>query len=246
MTKIGHLLFLAAIVGVWQFAADTWVRDPLTLPSPTAVVAALVAHRTSLFHNALITSGEAVGGFALGCGLAIGLASLGSFFPVVRTVTFPYAIAIKATPIIVLAPLVITWLGNDYRSKVVMAAVVCFFPVLVNASVGLQAVEKDWVNLMRLHHATKWDIFWILRVPNALPEVFAGLRIATSLAMVGALVAEFTGAQAGLGFLINTSLYYLNTDLVFAGVIATSLIGLTMYYLIVLLQRWLVFWQLEN
>jgi NitT/TauT family transport system permease protein len=155
-------------------------------------------------------------------------------------------VAIKAVPIVVLAPLLVMWLGDGVASKVVMAATAVFFPILINAVVALTSVEREWTALLRLHGASDWQVFWMLRVPHSLPQIFAGMRTATSLAMVGAIVAEFTGAARGLGHLIVTSTYYLKTDLVFAAVIVLAAYGLAFYATIVMVHRAVVFWVREQ
>jgi NitT/TauT family transport system permease protein len=239
-------LFLAATILAWQLA-DHWLGwDKVIAPNPVEVAQALVNNWSRLISNGLVTLAEAVFGFVLGSILGCSVALVSVRFRMAGRILIPYAVAIKAVPIVVLAPLLVMWLGNDMLSKVVMAATAVFFPILINAVVALTSVEREWVALLRLHGASDWQVFWMLRVPHALPQVFAGMRVGTSLAMVGAVVGEFTGASRGLGHLITTSTYYLNTDLVFAGVIVLAALGMAFYAVVTVVHRSIVFWVREQ
>jgi NitT/TauT family transport system permease protein len=231
------------LIVLWQAADMVFGFDKLILPNPFEVALALWKHFPRLAFHASITLLEAFSGFVLATILSLVLASLATFSRPLGSVLLPLSVAVKATPVIVLAPLLIMWLGNGFGSKVVMAAVASFFPILVNTYLGMTSVEAEWLSLMKLHKASSWQVFWHLRLPHALPDLFAGLRVATSLSMVGAVVSEFTGAEQGLGKLISTSTFYLNIDLVFAGVLILSLSGIAFYQLIAWLHRVLVFWE---
>jgi len=237
------LVFFLALVGAWQLADSQFKWQRILFPNPVEVVEALRSNSTQLAINGLITLAEAVLGFLLGGFVGFAIAAIVVLWPPSSRVIVPYAVVIKAVPIVVLAPLLVMWLGDGLLSKVVMAAIAAFFPILVNGVRALTSVDQEWCDLMHLHGATKWQTFRMLRVPYALPELFAGLKVATSLAMVGAVVAEFTGSSRGIGHLITTSTYYLNTDLVFAGVIVLGALGLAFYGALVLLERVVVFWK---
>lgn len=235
-------LFTVLLLAVWQLADYLAGFSPIVLPNPLEVSRAIVTHREKLAFNAGVTFAEAFAGYLLGAISGLTLATLALFVPRIGQVIMPYAVAIKATPIIVLAPIIVMWLGNGYSSKVVMAALAAFFPVLVSAHLGFTSVDREWLELMHLHRSTRWKTFWKLRFPHALPDIFAGLRISTSLAMVGAVVSEFSGAQVGLGKLIATSTYYLNIDQVFAGTLVLCLMGIAFYGVVTWLHCLVVFW----
>lgn len=144
---------------------------------------------------------------------------------------------------IAIAPLLVIWFGNGLLSKVVMAALVAFFPVLVNAVDGLVSIDKEALDLMKSLNASQIQIFRKIRFPNSLPLVFSSLKIASTLAVVGAVIGEFTGATEGIGYLINTSSYYLNTDLMFAGIILISIGGILFFGLVAYLEKKIIFWK---
>lgn len=237
------LIATASLIALWQAADMVFGFDRLILPNPVEVALALWKHFPKLAYHASITFLEAFAGFFLATAVSIVIASMATFSRALGSVLLPFAIALKATPVIVLAPLLIMWLGNGLVSKIVMAAVASFFPILVNTYLGMTSVEAEWLSLMKLHKASTLQVFWNLRFPHALPNVFAGLRVASSLSMVGAVVSEFTGAEQGLGKLISTSTFYLNIDLVFAGVLVLSLSGIAFYQLIAFLHRHIVTWE---
>lgn len=151
--------------------------------------------------------------------------------------------ALKSTPLIAIAPLLVLWFGNGVLSKIVMSALVAFFPVLVNSVNGLANIDAEALDLMKSLSASKLQILIKIRVPASLPFVFASLKIASSLAVVGAVIGEFTGATQGIGHLIVTSSYYLETALMFAGVGMISLGGILFFGLVAYLERRLVFWR---
>jgi NitT/TauT family transport system permease protein len=186
---------------------------------------------------------ESVLGFLLG---SFGAYLVAIFFVYSRTfqqAVYPYAVALKSTPLIAIATLLVLWFGNGLFSKIVMSALVAFFPVLVNSAKGLTAVDPEALDLMKSLSASRWQVLTKIRVPNSLSYLMAGLKIASSLAVVGAVIGEFTGATEGIGHLINTSSYYLETPLMFAGVFMISLGGILFFGLMAFLERKIVFWQ---
>lgn len=231
------------VIALWQAADMLFGFDKLILPNPVEVGTALWNHFPRLAYHASITLMEALAGFFLATILSLIFASVATFSRSLGSVLLPFSVAVKATPVIVLAPLLIMWLGNGFGSKVVMAAVASFFPILVNTYLGMTSVEAEWLSLMKLHKASQWQMFWHLRLPHALPDMFAGLRVATSLSMVGAVVSEFSGAEEGIGKLISTSTFYLNIDMVFAGVAMLGTIGVLFYAAIAWMHRTVAFWE---
>ena len=149
---------------------------------------------------------------------------------------------LQTIPIVAIAPLLTIWFGFTLVPKVVIAAIICFFPVLVNTSRGLRSISAQALELMSVLSARKISVFWRLRVPSSLPYVFAGLRIASTLAVIGAIVAEFTGADRGIGFVIIQASYRLDTTRLFAGLVLSSAGGIVFFNLIGLLERLTVRW----
>ena len=215
----------------------------ITLPAPHSVFNALLTNWRTLLINTGITMLESVLGFILGSLIAYLLAIGFIYSTTIRMAVYPYAVALKSTPIIAIAPLLILWFGNGMESKIVMSALVAFFPVLVNSVDGLTSIQSELLDLMNSLASTKRQILFKIRIPNSLPNLFTALKISSTLSVVGAVIGEFTGASKGIGFVINTSSYYLNTDVMFAAILLISLVGIFFFYLISFLERKIVFWR---
>jgi len=231
------VLAVLIFIFLWDISIRLFNVSHLILPSPMAVLNAIGENTSYLVKHSAVTLLEAAGGFVLGSTVACVLAVLFFFSKQLENALYPYAISMKAIPLVALAPVVVAWCGGGYESKVILAAVISFFPVLVNANDGFKAVDKDALELMHSLSASKWDIFCRLQLPQALPQLFAGLKIASSFSVVGAVVAEFVNAEAGIGFAIKSTSYYLDTDLTFAAIFFAALIGLLFFGFISLLQK---------
>lgn len=234
---------LALLLGLWEIGCRVTGINPIVLPPPTAIGRALIAHRAELATELGITMFESVAGFVLGSVMAYVLAILFAHSRNIRDAIYPYAVAIKSTPLIAIAPILVLWLGNGVISKIVMSALVAFFPVLVSATAGLQAVHPELLELMDSLGASKRHVLLKVRIPSSASHVFAALRVASSLSVVGAVIAEFTGATRGIGHLIKTSSYYLDTAQMFAAVTVLSIAGIAFFALVGYLERRLVYWQ---
>jgi NitT/TauT family transport system permease protein len=163
--------------------------------------------------------------------------------PALERLLAPYIVASQSVPVVAIAPLLIIWFGSGRLSKVLICALIVFFPVLVNTMVGIRSVEKDLRDLMRSLGASRWQTFRMLEVPAALPVLFGGLKIGVTLSVVGAVVGEFVGADQGLGFLINQARGLYNTPLVFVAILALVAIALSLYGIVMLLEMWLLRWR---
>lgn len=234
---------LIGLLGLWQVADWIFHFNKVVIPSPLEIAAAFLDNYPILFKETGITMLEAVLGFFLGSVSAYLLAIAFIHSPITKEAVYPYAIALKSTPLIAIAPLLVLWFGNGILSKVVMSALVAFFPVLVNSVSGLTAMEPEVFDLMQSLSASQWQVLTKIRVPYSLGYLFASLKIASSLAVVGAVIGEFTGSTQGIGHLINTSSYYLETPLMFAGIAMISLAGILFFELIAYLEKQIVFWQ---
>ncbi len=234
-------ILLLLVLAVWAAAVRLFHVNHLVIPTPLEVGRALVLKRGILARQTAITMSEALGGFVLGSVTAYLVAILFVYSDTLRRAFYPYAVALKSTPIIAIAPILIIWFGNGLFSKVVMAALVAFFPVLVNAVDGLSSVGVDTMDLMQSLTASHWQVLVKVRIPNSLPALLAGLKVASSLAVVGAVIGEFTGATEGIGYLINVSSYYLDTPLMFAGVIMIGLAGVAFFKVLEAIEPTLIF-----
>ncbi len=241
-----RLWLLPASAGAALLAWEGLVRlagyPPFLLPAPGLVGArALLALSDgTLARHAAVTLSEVLPGLALGLAVAWTLGYLLAKSPTLERVLSPYIVASQAVPIVAVAPLLVIWFGAETLSKVLICALIVFFPVLINTVVGIRSVEAGLRDLMRSLQATRWQTFVKLEVPAALPVLLGGLKIGATLAVIGAVVGEFVGAGAGLGFLINVGNGLYDTPLMFVAVFALIAIALGLYGLVALLERWVV------
>jgi NitT/TauT family transport system permease protein len=229
------LLFLAAWQGIVVFAQ---IPEYL-LPAPTAIAASV---DRSLAVQFMVTFIEALAGFVIASVLAFAVATMFVRYRALEDGLFPIAIAVKTTPIVAIAPLLVIWLGTGWWSKIVAAILICFFPVLVNTVKGLKAADLEYRELFETMGASRAQEFRKLRVPYCLPYLFSALKISSSLAVIGAIVGEFVGATQGLGYLIIISSAHLETATLFSAIFAAALAGIAMFYVIGFAERRVVFW----
>jgi NitT/TauT family transport system permease protein len=189
-----------------------------------------------------VTVSETLLGFACGTALAFLLGTVIALSRPVEYFLYPFVVMFQAMPKVALAPLIIVWFGLGLFSKVVNAALVAFFPLMVNTIVGLRSAEEDKVNLMRSLAASKTQIFWMLQLPNAMPYIFAGLEIAMIFALIGAIVAEFVGAQSGLGMLIQSMNFTMDVAGQFSVLLLLSVLGLLLNGIVTGVRRRVLFW----
>jgi NitT/TauT family transport system permease protein len=189
-----------------------------------------------------ITLSETLLGFIVGTSLAFLFGTVIALSRPVEYFLYPFIVMFQSMPKVALAPLIIVWFGLGLMSKVVNAALVAFFPLMVNTIVGLRSAEEDKVNLMKSLAATKTQIFWMLQLPNAMPYIFAGLEIAMIFALIGAIVAEFVGAQSGLGMLIQSMNFTMDVAGQFSVLLLLSLLGLLLNGIVIGVRRRVLFW----
>jgi NitT/TauT family transport system permease protein len=236
-------VFVLAIV-VWEGAISVFHVQQFLLPRPSDIVRSFWNDRHTLWPAGWTTFKEALGGFALGSLGGILVATVVSRFRVVGNALMPIAIAANAVPIIAFAPIANAWFNPlSSTSKMAIAGVLCFLPVMVNTMRGLQSSDPRQIDLMRSYAASDLEIWRRVRVPTALPYLFTALKVASVLAMIGAIVAEyFGGAFNALGVLIRSDAQILDFQTAWAGILVASLLGLTLYGAVVLAERLLVRW----
>jgi NitT/TauT family transport system permease protein len=234
------LLFGFVLLAAWQALVMVAKVPEYLLPAPSVILANI--DRT-LFVQLGVTFAEALAGFLIASVLAFVSAILFVRFHALEEGLFPIAIAVKTTPIVAVAPLLVIWLGTGWWSKIVAVVLISFFPVLVNAVKGLKAADAEYRELFQTLGATRAQEFRKLRIPYCLPYLFSALKISSSLAVVGAIVGEFVGATQGLGYLIIVSSAHLETATLFAAIGAAAFAGIAMFYAIGWTERRLVFWQ---
>ncbi len=237
------LVFVIAVV-LWEAIVDVFAVPSFIAPAPSAVVASLrggLASHLYLEHF-WVTLGEALLGFLIAAAMGIALGAVIAQFRIVERTLYPYLVALQTLPKIAVAPLFVVWFGFGLSSKVVIAATVAFFPVLVNVIVGLKTIDAGKLDLMRSLNATRWQTFRLVKLPNALPFVFAGLDIAIVFSVLGAIVGEFVGAQRGLGNLIMQFNVSLDIAGVFAVLVLLSIMGVVLHLTMQTIQRRIIFW----
>jgi len=234
------VVFLAAWEGVVRF----WSIPAFLVPAPSTVGAALVRGVQSGLYltHFWVTLYEALLGFCIAAATGIILGALIAQFRVVEQTFYPYLVALQTLPKIAIAPLIIVWFGFGISSKVIIAATVAFFPVLVNVIVGLKTIDAAKLDLMRSLRASRWQTFRLVTFPNALPFVFAGLDIAIVFSVLGAIVGEFVGAQRGLGNLILQFNFSLDIAGVFAVLIILSALGVALHLIMQAVLKRIIFW----
>lgn len=233
------LAFGLMLLVAWQALVTAAQIPEYLLPSPVAIVETVDG---SLVVSFAVTFIEALAGFVIASVLAFAIATLFVRFHVLEDGLFPLAIAVKTTPIVAIAPLLVIWLGTGWWSKIVAAILICFFPVLVNAVKGLKAADVEYRELFETLGASRAQEFRKLRVPYCLPYLFSALKISSSLAVVGAIVGEFVGATQGLGYLIMISSAHLETATLFSAIFAAAIAGIAMFYVISFAEQRLIFW----
>jgi NitT/TauT family transport system permease protein len=232
--------FAVILVVLWELAVRLFNIPVYLLPAPSAVVSTFDA---SLAAHMLVTLTEALAGFLIANVLGLATAVIFVHSKPIEKGAFPLAIALKTTPLVALAPLLVVWLGTGYTSKVVASMLICFFPILVNSVKGLKAIEHEAWELFSTYKGTKWDMFWKLRLPTSLPYVMSALKISSSLAIVGAIVGEFVGANKGLGYVVLVSSYHMETPVMFSAIFASAACGLALFWSIAWLEKKIIFWQ---
>lgn len=232
-------LLLAAIIGAWEWGVRALDVPFYILPAPSRIVALAVTERALLMDQAAVTLLEIFLGFGIALVVGIGLALLIFSSRTIERAVYPLVIATQTVPIFAIAPLLIVWLGYGMLSKVVMAALIVFFPIVVNTVDGLRAADPDAVNLLLILGARPAQVLWKIRAPAALPFLFSGVRIAIATSVIGAVIGEWVGSTQGLGFLMIHANAQLHIDLVFAAIVVLSAMAIGLFVAVSGLE-WLV------
>jgi NitT/TauT family transport system permease protein len=242
--KLQIFAFTVFILALWQFLNEALKIPPYLLPSPSAIAVALYSGVADgiLIRSAFITFLEAIAGFLIAASAGIVLGTVIAQFTIVERLVYPYIVGLQSLPKVAIAPLVIVWFGYGFSSKIVVSATIALFPILVNVIVGLKSADEDKLDLMRSLNASRWQKLRLVQFPAALPYIFAGLDVAAIFSVLGAIVAEFVGSQAGLGNLLLTFNSNLDISSVFACLILLALMGTGMHAVIQQLRRRMVFW----
>jgi NitT/TauT family transport system permease protein len=240
---LAPLLFIVIIAG-WEWVVKLLEIPRIVLPAPSRIVRAIITmftERNLAFHFG-ITLYETLAGFLIGGITGLLLGALVSQFPLVEKTLYPYIVAFQTLPKVAIAPIVVIWFGFGLASKVIITAMIAFFPLLVNTIAGLLSTEPEYVEMMTGFSASRWQIFRFVKIPMALPFIFAGLDIAGIMSVIGAIVGEFVGARAGLGYVIMYRNFQMDMPGVFAVLIVLSAMGIGIHLIINWLNKKVVFW----
>ncbi len=243
------LLALAVIVVlmlVWEWMCIIYHLPTYILPAPSLILNTFFANINLYVEASLLTFTEAAVGLLLGTMLGISIALLIHFLPRFEEGVMTIALLIKSTPMVAIAPLLTIWLGFGMLPKIIITALLAFFPVLINAVSGFHALDDEILKTLRSWHANQWEIFYHARLPNALPYLFAAFKVSTPLALIGAVVAEWTGASGGLGRIMWLAYSNLNLPYLFAVIFILAFMGIFIYLLLNWLEKKVVFWMNEN
>ncbi len=236
---------LAGIIVLWQIAVVAFHVPNFLLPSPVAILHDMIVTWRELLTTTAVTSYETLLGFALsvviGVPLAVALVASKAF----ERAVYPLIVASQAVPKVSVAPLFLVWFGYGLKPKIIIVILVTFFPIVINSVVGLKSLSHNMHNLARSMGATSMQVFWRFQLPNALPGIFAGLKVASVLAIIGAVVAEFVGADSGLGYVIMNATADINVPHQFSAVVLLSLIGIVFFAIIERIEKICLPWHIS-
>ena len=237
-------LSLALFTALWELSVWVFAISEFLLPAPSKVLATLVVKILPLLQHCLVTFRETVYGFLMGLVLGVISAIMIVYSRLLQNLLYPLILVAQIVPKVAIAPLLLVWVGYGEISKVLIAFLVSWFPIIVTTVQGMRMVQPEMLDLVRSLQASDWQIFTKVRLPNALPHFFGGLKIAITLAVIGAIIGEFVGGNTGLGYLVMVANYEVNTPLMFAALIVLSVLGLVLYGVLVLLEMWLIPWSI--
>lgn len=240
------ILISLAILLIWE--VTVFLRDipRYILPAPSRILVTLIVERGQLLHHSWVTLQEMLFGFLLAICIGIPLGILMFEFPVLERAFYPYVIGSQTVPVFAIAPLLLVWFGYGIASKVIMATIIVFFAIVLTTLHGLKATDPDIINLFRIHRATRWQLLWKVRLPDALPYIFSGAKIGIAISTIGAVIGEWVGAKAGLGFLMLYANSQLQVSLVFAAILCLTFLGLTLFAFMTLLETLAMPWRRKH
>jgi NitT/TauT family transport system permease protein len=239
-------LTMIALVLLWEVLCYVLKVPSFLIPSPSQVAVRFYEKRDLYFTHTWVTLYETTAGFLLAVVFGIVSAAVIVVIPKLRDVVMPLLLIAQLVPKVAIAPLLLIWFGYGLMPKILVAFLVAFFPIVVNGASGLAAVQPELMDLGRSLQASRWQTFWKFRIPTALPDLFSGMKIAVTLAIIGAIIGEFVGGNRGLGYLIIVANQELDTALAFAAIFLLSVMGIVLYGLVEMLERILIPWHLPS
>jgi len=240
------LLATAAVFLLWEGICQTFKVPAYLIPAPSQVWTDTMAIGPTVFGHTLATLKTVLLGFAFSIAVSLPLAVLLTASPAIAGAVYPFLVWTQSIPKVALAPILVVVLGSNELPRVVITVLVAFFPLVISMATGLMSVPPELIELSRACKASKWSELWRIRLPYAIPFIFAGLKVAVSLSVVGAVVAEFVNADAGLGFLIVTSTAFFKVPVAFGALIILSVMGVVLFQIVVIVERVFFPWSSGN
>jgi NitT/TauT family transport system permease protein len=243
--RAGPLLLIVLLVVLWQVLTRSLDIPKFLLPAPTDIAKLMIDEWPLIQMHSLATIGSIVSGYITAVLFALAISALMIRFPLVERLIMPIFVGLQSVPKIAIAPLILVWVGAGTGSKVAVVVSIAFFPIVINTMAGFKEVDRGLADVFRSVDANERQMFFRLRLPYAMPYIFAGLRIATTLAVLGAIVAEWLAASNGLGYLVLSGSFNFNTARSFAAIIVLAVIGTTFFALMSWLER-VISWKREG
>lgn len=240
---LAPLVLLMLLLCTWELSVHWFDVKPFILPAPSRILATFIDNLSLLAWHGAVTFLEIILGLLIGSLGGILLAIVVFYSPILDRALYPLIIGSQMIPVFAIAPILIVWMGYGVWPKVTVAALISFFPLVVNVSDGLREPTEEAVDLFRSLGATRQQIFWKLRLPASLPTLFSGLKVSATLAVVGATIGEWVGSHQGLGYLMLQSNARLRMDLVFAAILMLALLGLLLFGALRIIERRVVHWR---
>ncbi|WP_328853315.1 ABC transporter permease [Micromonospora globbae] len=237
-------IVFVVVMTAWEFIPGWLGVDDFVLPTPSQIFQVFVDQlgQAAFWHNFWVTLQEAGAGFVLATVLAVLIGTFVAQITVVERTVLPYIVAFQSVPKVALAPMFVVWFGFGMTSKIVMATIIAFFPILINVIAGLKSADNDKIEMLTSFGATRFQVFRMVRFPSALPYIFAGLQSGVVFAILGAIVGEYIGAQEGLGYQLMQANYRFDIQAMFAVLIVLSIMGMIAHGVVKVCQRRFVFW----
>ena len=233
----------AILIVLWHYYVVLMKVPIVVLPTPGQVLGAVISEAKALTEEGWVTALECVYGFALSLAIGIPIAVVMTYSRIANQMFYPLLVASQSIPKVAIAPILLVWFGTGIKSKLAMAFVIAFFPVVVDTATGLRSTSPELLELARSLQCTRLQTFFKIQLPSALPSIFSGAKIAVTLSVIGAVIGEFIGSNEGLGNLLLTANSQLNSPLVWASLTILSVLGMVLYALVVLAERLLMPWE---
>jgi NitT/TauT family transport system permease protein len=240
------ILFVVGFLLAWELSVMIFKIPRYILPSLSSVIRQLARNWELIWQYTLVTGMESFIGFMIAVALGVPLAMLTGFSKILRQTFYPFAVALEMVPKIAFAPLFVVWFGFGFLPKMIIVFLVCFFPILLNGILGFTSLSQEMGHFSRSTGADGFTMFWKIRVPAAMPELFVGLKGAAVNATVGATIAEWVGGDAGLGYYIQIATGQMRMDLAYAIIFMLALLGLLLFYIVILLEKRIIPWHVSQ